>query len=145
MATATEVKVYLKRVFQASRERVFAAWTNPQDMDQWCAPGPLSPKTEVDLRVGGKYRIVMYNSEDHSTMIAGGEYREIRKPERLVYTWSWEGGEERMESLVTVEFREKGDATEVVLTHEKLPSEESKVQHTEGWNGCLVKLEQLLQ
>jgi len=145
MTTATEVKVYLKRVFQAPRERVFAAWTNPHDMDQWCAPGPMTPKTEVDLRVGGKYRIAMHNSEDDSTIIAGGEYREIRRPERLVYTWSWEGGEERMESLVTVEFREKGDATEVILTHEKLPSEESKVQHTEGWIGCFVKLEQLLQ
>jgi uncharacterized protein YndB with AHSA1/START domain len=69
-----------------------------------------------------------------------GVYREVRRPEKLVYTWRWESTPEHGESLVTVEFREEGKATEVVLTHAELPTEKSRQEHTQGWTGCLDRL-----
>lgn len=68
-----------------------------------------------------------------------GEYREIDRPHRLVYTWSYEG--EEHESLVTVEFTQHGERTTVVLVHEGLPSDESRRRHDEGWHGTFDNLE----
>jgi uncharacterized protein YndB with AHSA1/START domain len=73
-----------------------------------------------------------------------GVYREIKKPSRLIYTWTWEPKEEFGESVVTVDFLDKEGFTEVQLTHDKLPSAESREHHGHGWNGCLDKLEALL-
>jgi len=75
--------------------------------------------------------------------VAYGTYREILPPEKLVYTWSWEG-QDPMETLVTVEFREVGDSTEVELTHERFPNAEERDKHNEGWVGCLDQLSKLL-
>jgi len=75
-------------------------------------------------------------------------YREVAAPEKLVFTWAWEAGggcgdsenEQPVETLVTVEFREKGQTTEVLLTHELFPNAESRDKHQEGWSGCLARL-----
>lgn len=69
-----------------------------------------------------------------------GTYREVRPPEKLVYTWSWEGQPDFGETLVTVEFRDLGSSTEVVLTHEFFPNEEARQNHDKGWNSCLDRL-----
>jgi len=79
---------------------------------------------------------------DGDVFYLGGVFREIRPPERLVYTWQWEG--EPGETLVTVEFRDLGSRTEVVLTHERFPDAEAVARHTDGWNGCLIRLAELL-
>ena len=78
----------------------------------------------------------------------GGVYREVAFPEKLVFTWAWEegggcgdsGNEQPVETLVKVEFREKGQSTEVLLTHELFPTTESRDKHDEGWSGCLTRL-----
>jgi len=92
----------------------------------------------LDLRVGGRYRIVMHgpNGETHRV---GGVYREIVPNRKLVYTWAWESTPER-ESLVTVEFRSAGQGTELVLTHERFADTEARDKHQQGWNGCLDRL-----
>jgi len=100
-----------------------------------------APMAEVDLRVGGKYRIEMH-APDGATHIVSGEYREVAPPKRLVYTWGWEDGTVK-DSVVTVEFQERGKSTEVILRHERLPSAESRARHTEGWIGCMDKFEAL--
>ena len=76
----------------------------------------------------------------------GGEYSEVTPPERLVFTWSWEGDDtaDSPETLVTIEFRDLGDMTEVVLTHERFLSVESRDQHQHGWTSTFVCLEQTL-
>jgi uncharacterized protein YndB with AHSA1/START domain len=96
------------------------------------------PSAEVDLRVGGKYRIEM-EAPDGAKHAAHGTYRVIEPPSKLVYSWGWESGPET-DTLVTVEFNERGAATEVVLKHERLTTAESRDRHTQGWNGCLDKL-----
>jgi uncharacterized protein YndB with AHSA1/START domain len=70
-----------------------------------------------------------------------GTYREVRAPERLVYTWRWERPEMDVgETLVTVEFHDLGGATEVIVTHELFPDEAARDRHQEGWSGCLARL-----
>jgi glutathione S-transferase len=71
--------------------------------------------------------------------IAVGTYREIRFPEKLVFTWSFEGTG-MGETLVSLEFHERGSSTELVLTHELFPNQEQRDRHLMGWNGCLDHL-----
>ena len=134
----------VRRTFQATRERVFRAWTTPQEMKRWKAPGDrTTPLAEVDLRVGGKYRVHM-RSPDGSEVHVVGEYREVDPPKKLVYRWYWETGPEMGETLVTVEFLERGKATEVVLKHELFPTDDARNQHDEGWRLCFDKLAAIL-
>ncbi len=135
----------LRRILPAARERVFRAWTDPQAIAQWWIPndGFSVPAAEVDLRVGGRYRVTMQNPAGETFHLAG-IYREVAAPERLVYTWNWEGTSSEMgETLVTVEFRDLGATTEVVLTH-SLPDVAERDRHGQGWNGCLDHLQEML-
>ena len=140
---STETTLQIKRTFKASRERVFQAWTRPEEMTHWCAPSEdFSTNAEVDLRVGGKYRIEMQHANG-SVHTAIGEYREVQPPAKLVYTWSWEDGSME-DTLVTVEFRDLGTETEVILTHDFFPNSEWRDKHSQGWTGCLGRLEKRL-
>jgi uncharacterized protein YndB with AHSA1/START domain len=73
-----------------------------------------------------------------------GAYREVRPPEKLVYTWYWESEPELGETLVTVEFRDLGNSSEVVVTHELFPTEKARDDHDKGWNSCIDRLAQAL-
>ena len=140
---AAETTLQIKRTFQAPREKVFRAWTEPEEMKRWCAPTEeYETRAEVDLRVGGKYRIEMKHPSG-SVHTAIGEYREVEPPSKLVYTWSWEDGTVE-DTLVTVEFRDLGSATEVTLTHDLFPTDEWRDKHSQGWTGCLGRLEKRL-
>jgi uncharacterized protein YndB with AHSA1/START domain len=94
----------------------------------------------MDLRVGGKYRIQM-QAPDGEFFTAVGVFKEVKAPERLVYTWDWEkdgGGEEFGEvegktSQITVEFLKRGERTEMVLTHTRFATVESRDSHARGW------------
>jgi uncharacterized protein YndB with AHSA1/START domain len=141
-AAAAVPTLEVRRTIRAPRQRVFDAWTKAEELKKWHAPGPLTvPTAEVDLRVGGNYRINM-RAPDGANHIVMGTYREIDPPKRLVYTWSWEN--RPIDSLVTIEFHDLGDSTEVVLRHD-LPSEQERTQHEQGWVGCLAKLESMFQ
>jgi uncharacterized protein YndB with AHSA1/START domain len=102
-------------------------------------------KTEVpecDCRVGGRYVIVM-TAADGSVNRVGGRYVEVKAPERLAFTWQWESGEMREETLVTLEFLDRSGETELVLTHQRFPSESVRDHHDKGWAGCLDRLARL--
>ncbi len=141
-----ETTLTLRRTFQAPREKVFHAWTDPETLKKWWGPeGYETPEAEVDLRVGGRYRLGMRKLPDGEVFYLSGAFREISPPERLVYTWSWEQASMDVgETLVTIEFRVAGQSTEVVLKHELFPNEEARENHNQGWNGCLDKLAKLL-
>lgn len=137
----TITKLILRRTFSSPRATIFKAWTDATEIKRWFAPtGMDTPEASVDLRVGGKYRIVMRMVEKDMKHVATGIYREIKPPERLVFTWWWEGDPNPAETLVTVDLVEKGTGTELILTHEYFPTEEAKQQHNEGWIGCLDRL-----
>jgi uncharacterized protein YndB with AHSA1/START domain len=137
-AERTETTLEVRRTIPAPRERVFDAWTQAKELNRWSAPSPMTPKAEVDLRIGGRYRIVM-RGPDGDDKIVGGVYRTIERPSKLVYTWKWE--ESPMpDSIVTVEFHDRGKSTDVVLRHEGLADAENRARHEHGWNACLDNL-----
>lgn len=135
--------VEVRRTFRATRERVFAAWTRPEQLSQWAAPGPMTGKAEVDLRVGGRYRIEM-TASDGAKRVVGGAYRVVDAPSKLVYTWQWLDRENATEMLVTVEFHARGAETDVVLRHEGFSTEKDRDAHEKGWLACVPKIESLL-
>ena len=137
----------LRRPIGASREKVFAAWTEPTQLRKWFAvsEGFTTPIAEVDLKVGGRYRLGMKAPGDNPLLIVGGVYREIVRPERLVFTWRWESADPgEPETLVTIEFLEHDDLTEVQLKHELFTNAAQRDKHGEGWMGCFNNLERLL-
>lgn len=139
-AAQSDTTLQIKRIFKAPRDKVFKAWTDPGVLKQWFAPTDefSVPVADVDLRVGGKYRIVM-RAPDGAQHIAVGAYREIDAPRKLVFTWSWEQ-KSMPDTLVTIEFNEHAGTTEMVFTHELFPSAEERDHHNQGWNGCLNRL-----
>ncbi len=142
MTVADSQTLRLERTFDASPEEVFDAWTNPEVLRRWwkTEANQQVPVTEVDLRVGGSYRLAM-EEPDGATHEVRGRYREVRRPERLVYSWAWvlEDGSEGHMSTVTVDFRAEGDRTTVVVEHTDLESE-SRERHGQGWTACLESL-----
>ena len=130
----------IRRTFSAPRDRVFRAWTRPEELKKWSAPGPMqTPTAEVDLKIGGRYRMVM-RGPDGAEHRVSGVYKQVDPPKRLVYTWKWEQAPDAVETMVTVEFRDLGASTEVVLRHEGFSSAAEQERHEHGWNGCLDKL-----
>ena len=133
----------MSRKINAPKDRVFRAWTTLEDLRKWWGPqGFTLPTAELDLRVGGKYRFDM-SAPDGNVYVVGGTYLEIHAPDKIVYTWRWEGAPQESETVVTVEFREEGAATNVILTHEKFAVTEERTSHEEGWVGCFTRLEKL--
>ena len=144
---ATEAtSLTMTRLIPASREKVFKSWTVPAEVKRWWAPaGFTTTVAEIDLRVGGTYRIGM-KSPDGEVLFVSGVYREIQPPSKLVFTWAWdEDGAPGHESLVTVEFIARGNATDVIFTHGQLLDAESRDKHAHGWTGCFDKLAALFQ
>ena len=132
----------VRRTIRAPRERVFRAWTRQEEIDQWGAPGPMSvPRAQVDLRVGGSYRIEMLEP-DGTRHVATGVYKEVKPPERVVFTWGWDDKSDATDTLVTVEFHERGRDTEVVLKHERFDVADHATRHQSGWTSILEKFAQ---
>ena len=137
--TATGLQV--RRVIKAPRERVFEAWTTPEELKRWHAPGPLTVSlAEIDATPGGKYRIHMRQPDGVEHKVSG-VYREVDPPKRLVYTWGWDGDHPVKNSVVTIDFIERGNSTEVVLTHDGFPAGDERDNHEKGWTSILDKLE----
>ena len=137
----------IKRLMKASRERVYAAWTDPEQLQQWFGPAKVRTRAlEADVRVGGKFRWDITSPEGEE-MTVEGEYRELEPGRKIVFSWQWQEDAEweGYLSIVTVELEETDKGTEVRLRHESLPSEKSRQGHTEGWNSVLDKLEEYLE
>jgi len=145
MSTIDHTALRLERTFAAGAEDVFDAWTNPEVLRRWWAANADwdSPGCKVDLRVGGRYVLRMRNPETGDVHVVEGEYQEIERPRRLVYTWSWVGGSNPGHvSLVAVSFAAETDRrTRVTLEHSGLPSGDSQRNHEKGWIETLANLE----
>jgi len=125
--------------FSAPVERVFDAWASSEAVARWFAPGDMRvPEADVDLRPGGRYRIVM--EETNGTRhIVTGEYHEIVTNQRLAFTWQWEGSEDV--TFVEVDFRAIDAAsTELKLVHTRFATEALRDLHGQGWGGCFANL-----
>jgi uncharacterized protein YndB with AHSA1/START domain len=126
--------------YPASIERVFAAWTDAAQLSQWFGPSDeYTAIAEVDLRVGGNYRIAVHHVGGNVHTVIG-TYQLIDPPKKLAFTWNWEGSP-APDTLVTIDFIPQGNSTEVKVTHEKFLDTESRDRHNEGWTGGLNRLE----
>jgi uncharacterized protein YndB with AHSA1/START domain len=136
--------VRIERTFAASAEDVFDAWTSPEVMRRWLRPGLDwdTPEAEVDLRVGGKVRVVM-RKPDGSEVEAQGEYTLIDRPHRLVMTWTFDD-EPSNEQLIELSFSESEGSTTVLLVNSAISTDERRDAQEWGWHGCLDQLDRLL-
>jgi glutathione S-transferase len=135
--------VSVKRMLSAPRERVFEAWTRPDLMGRWFFPGTdWTAAVTADLRVGGRYELAMRDGAG-VRHLQFGEYREIVPVSRLVFTWSCPELQV-VDSVVTVVLIDRGERTELLLTHELPPDPKIRRGHEEGWTGCLGNLEKML-
>ena len=149
----------IERVFDAPRELVWKAWTDPEMVKRWWGPRDYTaPVAEIDFRVGGKSLNCMRSSEGQEIWSVG-TYREIVPMERFVTTDSFADADGNvvpathygmpedipLEMLLTVEFEDLGDGrTKMTLRHEGLPAGEMKEGAGAGWNESFDKLAELL-
>ncbi len=123
---------------KAPRAKVFAAFTTPEILRKWFAPGTRLPSPELlDVRPGGRYKIVMKGEDDAPTAV--GEYKEVIDGKKLVFTWNWDG-DPSQPTLVTVTFADVADGTEVVLVHERFTTAETCEHHRQGWQAIIDRL-----
>lgn len=161
-------KIVIERVFDAPKELVWKAWTDPELTKQWWGPeGFTAPSIKIDLQVGGKYIFAMHGpkgSEWDKDMYSAGVYKEIVPNEKLVVTDYFSDEEGNMmapseqgqdpnfpkEMDVTVLFEEVGPGkTKLSVIYQKPETEEQlqamlKSGMREGWNSSLNKLEKAL-
>lgn len=132
--------VTIVRRIRATPAKVYAALTQPEQMVRWWGPdaGPTL-SAEADVRPGGRYSVV-FRLLDGSEHNPTGVYREVVPGKKLVFTWEWPGSPER-ESLVTFRLEPFDGGTELTLVHERLPDEDARASHAQGWRGFLDKLD----
>jgi uncharacterized protein YndB with AHSA1/START domain len=138
MTQTDPLRVVVERILPAPPAEVFAAWTDRETLRAFMCPGNIvTTDVEVDVRVGGRFRIVMRDGDrdvEHR-----GEYRVVDPPRRLAFTWqspvTGPGP-----TLVTIDLAPHEDGTRLVLVHEQLPNEDSATRHRRGWTGIVEKL-----
>ena len=144
-----EYMLSVKRLINAPVQKVFAAWTDAQSAKQWLSPESHAVADAViDPQVGGIYKIAM-RDKDGNFPTTTGTIKELVPNKKLVFTWQWADGNEESnadgETLVTLDFKAVGEnQTELILTHEKFKSEQSKQGHTQGWESVYNRLEKFL-
>jgi uncharacterized protein YndB with AHSA1/START domain len=112
---------------------------------QWWGPGgePVS-LAELDVRVGGRFRIV-FGGADGKAHECAGVYREVVPNRTLVFTWTWPNSTPERESLVTITLRAASKGTELTFLHEQFFDATVRDNHRRGWSAALDGLERFLQ
>lgn len=140
-----EVLVIERRV-AAPPERVFALWTEPDQLVKWWGPdGYAMPQYSLDVRKGGAWRTVMH-SPDGKVLTVSGVYREIDPPRRLVFTWAWDddSGTRGHETEIIVTFEPTPGGTHIKLLQQRFNTKLARDNHSRGWNSVLDRLERVI-
>jgi uncharacterized protein YndB with AHSA1/START domain len=135
----------IERTFDAPVERVFEAWTSEEVLRRWLygVPGWETPTAEIDLRVGGRIRIVMRDPSDGTEAGATGEYRVVEPPHRLVFTWVWDRDPDNPQ-LIELDLTEGHGRTVVRMTNSAIPTDGRLRDQERGWHVCYDNLSRLL-
>ena len=149
-ATATSLdqrpSLTLTRRLRARPEKVYAAWTNPENLVQWFAQAQAregSLHADLDVSVGGRYRISFINAASGEYFEVGGVYRDVVPNERLQFTWAWHSTPER-ESLITIAFRPDSVGTLMTFRHEQFADQVARDNHEKGWSAFFDVLEKFV-
>lgn len=140
-------RLSVRRSYPAPRELVFRSLTEAEWLERWFCPSPGATVkvTQLDLRVGGRFRFAFRFPGDRTAVVVG-EYRTLARPRRLAFTWTWEPPDPHagVETLVTIDLYEKEGGTELALTHARFPTEQLMRQHEDGWGATLDRLKELI-
>jgi uncharacterized protein YndB with AHSA1/START domain len=142
---AARPSLTLKRHLNARPEQVYAAWTDPAKIARWFGPAQVkdgSVKADIDLRVGGRYRLSFENESGQYNEF-GGVYREVVPNERLVFSWVWHSTPER-ESLITVSLKPDRAGTSLTFHQEQFFDQAARDGHERGWTESFDRLEKYL-
>jgi len=137
--------VVIERTFDATIDRVYQAWTDPEQLVQWFKGSPETKvlKAEADPRPGGTYRITIGTPGEPWVLF--GTYLQATEPNLIEFTWLWEEATmEPRETIVKVELEAQGDQTKLTLTHSNFSNDQSFQAHGAGWNGVLKTLASFL-
>ena len=144
MSMAAELTLHLERVLRAPRPLVFRMHAEPDLLAQWWGPkGFSAPSIELDVRVGGGYRIAMQPPEGDRFFLLG-EFREVNPVTRLVYTFRWEPPDpDDRETVVAFSLRDLGGSTALTVDQGPFVTEGRRALHEGGWTDSLDRLEEL--
>ncbi|WCB94740.1 hypothetical protein DSM104299_03479 [Baekduia alba] len=142
---AADNVLHIERTYAAPAEKVFDAWTSEEVLRRWWQTerGYETSEAAVDLRVGGDVRVVMRDPEKDEEYGGGGKYTEIERPNRLAFTWIWDGDTRR--TLIEIDFAETDGVTTVSFTHSGLWDEAAVRDHEGGWTKMFVNLARELE
>ena len=138
---AEKPSLTLSRRYPVAPEKVWRAWTDAEAVKRWWGPGPGEPVSlaELDVRVGGRFRIV-FGGPDGKMHECAGVYKEVVPNRKLVFTWHWPNSTPERVSVVTIVFEAVGKGTELHFKHEQLFDEKARDDHKRGWSASLDKL-----
>lgn len=131
-------ELVMQAEFSASREAVFAAWTDRRLISRWWAAKSYTTLScEMDVRPGGAWRRLL-RRQDGTVLIEYGTYREVVPPERLVFTYNSEGSDlVEPETVVTVTLARLGDGrTRLTLRHSGIETDAARAIHEAVWSRC---------
>ena len=143
---AEKPSLTLTRSYPVAPEKVWRAWTDPEAIKRWFGPGAGEPVSlaQLDVRVGGRFRIV-FGGADGKAHECAGVYQEVVPNRKLAFTWSWPNSTPERVSVVTIEFRGSPAGTELIFKHEQFFDESARDGHQRGWTGALDKLDGYLK
>jgi uncharacterized protein YndB with AHSA1/START domain len=135
----------IDRHYPVAPEKVWRAWTDPQAIVHWWGPGGHDPvsRAELDVRVGGRFRIV-FGGPRGTEHECAGIYKEVVPNRKLVFTWCWPNSTPERVSQVTILFKAAGTGTDLQFRHEQFFDAAARDGHLRGWSETFVKLEQFL-
>ena len=145
-AELSERTLVVERVFRATPERVFRAWSDPKVLVKWWGTDDYqAPDPQIDFRVGGSWRSPMVGPKGEAHTVSG-VYREIEPPRRLVMTWGWEqaDGSRGHETVVEVSFEPAPGGTRVRLVQSVFEKPKSRDGHDFGWASSFARLDRVL-
>lgn len=136
-------ELVVTRMFDAPRDLVFSAWTDPRHAAHWWGPRDYpATRVEMDVRPGGRWRHRLTAAEDGRELWHGGVFREVVPPERLVFTFAWdEEGERGLETVVTVTFADRGGRTLMTFRQAPFRSVGERDGHRGGWSSAFDRLD----
>ncbi len=138
--------LHMRRGLPAPRARVFQELSDPAELAKWWGPrGFSAPSVELDLRIGGSYRIAM-QPPDGDLFYLSGEFRTVEPPAELSYSFRWEDPDpDDRETVVTLKLMDLTEFTELSVTQGSFATEARRALHDEGWTDSLDRLEAVLR
>ena len=135
----------LERFIPSSPNELFTLWIEPEHVARWWAPdGYKAAVHDLDVRPGGRWRIVLRGSGGRE-LAMGGFYHIVEPPQRLAFSWTWEEepGTRGSETEVTVSFEPVQGGTRLVLVHQNFHSKDARDRHLSGWSASFDRLTNL--